>query len=223
MPMMKAVEKDGTEVHHGQPLEKQHCICYTQGHHHPVGEDVFRQGQEKRGGMLDKIVSEFRAISVQEAREMAGLSSGSLRRLLRQGRIEGQRVGRAWAVDVQSLFTYLLAAWSSQDLSGHTAHLLDYVTAHYLPRDRFDQAEALLKQLLAASEARFGREHPHTFPVLASLAKVYARPNQFAEAIVLFQRLLTLQERHLGPDHPAVVSTLHSLAKIAFEQDDYPA
>src|SRR5215467_12133671 len=135
--------------------------------------------------MLEESVSEFGTISVQEACEMAGLTPTYLTRLLRRERIEGRRVGRAWAVDALSLFTYLLASWSPQDLSGPTAQLLDYITTHFLRHDRFDQTEALLQALLAAYESRFGQEHPHIFPILASLAKAYARPNRFSEAILL--------------------------------------
>src|SRR5260370_38115631 len=143
--MVEVVERDETEFQHGHYMEKHNIVCYIQSYHHQVGSGVCRQGQENRGRMRDEIVSEFGVISVQEAGEMAGLTANYLTRLLRRGRIEGQRVGRAWTVDALSLFTYLVASWSLQYLSGCTARLLEYVTTNFLRHDRFDQAEALLR------------------------------------------------------------------------------
>lgn len=55
--------------------------------------------------MEQKPIGDF--VSVQEASERSGLSSGHLRRLLIEGKIKGVKFGRTWAVDVVSLETYL--------------------------------------------------------------------------------------------------------------------
>src|SRR5436189_3752395 len=160
-------------------------------------------------------------LSTKEASELSGLSPDSITRLLRQGRIEGRKVGRTWDIDSQSFYVSLIASWQPHEIAEQTAHLLDYVTTHYCRSEHYNHAEMLTKHLLAVYEKIFGEGHPHTFPILAALAKMYCHPSRLDESAAISQRLLALQENALGPDHPALVSTLAQLAEICWEDGTF--
>jgi tetratricopeptide (TPR) repeat protein len=152
---------------------------------------------------------------------MSGLCPDALTRLLRQGRIKGQKVGHTWEIDPQSLYAVFIASWRPDEVAQQTTHLLNYVSTHYADREQYDTAEALMRDLLAATEDRFGREHLNTLPILAALAQVCFRPGRYDEATALSQHLLALQEREVGSDHPVLIDTLKHLAQIALEEGDY--
>ena len=46
-------------------------------------------------------------ISVNRASEISGLTPGYIRRLLRQERIEGERIGRDWFTTEEAIWKYL--------------------------------------------------------------------------------------------------------------------
>jgi hypothetical protein len=55
-------------------------------------------------------------ISVQAATEISGYNAQYLRRLLRDRKLEGIKVGQVWLIDLASLQTYFSSALSSNDL-----------------------------------------------------------------------------------------------------------
>ena len=61
--------------------------------------------QSTERGPFEDLTSKF--ISVTEASDISGLTPGYIRRLLRQGRIEGVRVGRDWLTTEEAVRDYL--------------------------------------------------------------------------------------------------------------------
>jgi len=54
-------------------------------------------------------------ISVKEAAECSGYSLQYVRRLLRTGKLAGQKLGQVWLIQMESFEVYLANAKSSQD------------------------------------------------------------------------------------------------------------
>ena len=54
-------------------------------------------------------------LTVQVACQLTGYNSQYLRRLLRQGKLEGVHVGQAWLIQLDSLFAYLKRVGSTPD------------------------------------------------------------------------------------------------------------
>lgn len=61
--------------------------------------------QTPKGGPLQDLTSSL--ISVTEASKLSGLTTGHLRKLLRDGQIEGVKVGRNWLTTEEALQIYL--------------------------------------------------------------------------------------------------------------------
>ncbi|MEM7034314.1 MAG: excisionase family DNA-binding protein [Chloroflexota bacterium] len=57
-----------------------------------------------RGSLHDR-ASEF--ISLTEASKLSGLTTGHLRKLLREGQIEGVKIGRNWLTTEEAIQAYL--------------------------------------------------------------------------------------------------------------------
>ena len=57
-----------------------------------------------RGSLVD-LTSNL--ISVTEASELSGLTTGHLRKLLREGQIEGVKIGRNWLTTEEAIQQYL--------------------------------------------------------------------------------------------------------------------
>ena len=55
-------------------------------------------------------------VSVQFAAELTGYNLQYLRRLLRDGKLEGTKIGQIWLIDLASLQTYFSYALGSNDL-----------------------------------------------------------------------------------------------------------
>ena len=60
------------------------------------------------------IISE-KFLTVQAACHLTGYNSQYIRRLLRQGKLEGIHVGQSWLIRVDSLFAYLKLALETPD------------------------------------------------------------------------------------------------------------
>ena len=61
--------------------------------------------QTTNGDSLEDLTSNL--ISVTRASEMSGLTTGFIRRLLRQGQIEGVKIGRNWLTTEKAMRKYL--------------------------------------------------------------------------------------------------------------------
>ena len=66
---------------------------------------------------------------------------------------------------------------------------------------RNQEAEPLLKEVLAKQEQKLGHDHPQTFITRGMLAKLYGDMGRYEEAEPLFKKVLAKIEQKLGPDH----------------------
>jgi uncharacterized protein HemY len=79
-------------------------------------------------------------------------------------------------------------------------------------RDKYDQAEPLLKRALNLREKALGAEHPDVACSLESLGMLRLRQKNHAEAERLMKRVLSIYEIDLGPNHPQVANCCAHLA-----------
>ena len=61
--------------------------------------------QTTEQGPLEELTSKL--ISVTEASQISGLTTGHLRKLLREGQIEGVKIGRNWLTTEEAVQDYL--------------------------------------------------------------------------------------------------------------------
>jgi tetratricopeptide (TPR) repeat protein len=85
------------------------------------------------------------------------------------------------------------------------------------------EAEQHYRDCLAASERRFGPDHPHTAASLNSLAGLYYSQGQYEAAEPLYRRALAIHEQVLGADHPDTATSLNNLAELYRSQGQYEA
>lgn len=84
----------------------------------------------------------------------------------------------------------------------------------YQDRERFDDAEALLKQILRSVDVKLGSNHTDTLSAMNNLAALYTRRGRHDEAMPLFEQVLAARRAKLDPDHcvapPASLSNASS-------------
>src|SRR5262249_3612831 len=78
---------------------------------------------------------------------------------------------------------------------------------------RYDEAEGLFRQALAAWETSLGKEHPHVATAYTNLSCVHAARGRYQEAEALSRRALQIAEMTWGPEHPELVLPLKNLAR----------
>ncbi|KAE8396150.1 hypothetical protein BDV23DRAFT_168407 [Aspergillus alliaceus] len=78
---------------------------------------------------------------------------------------------------------------------------------------RYQEAEALQKELMEINQERNGPDHPSTLNSMAKLASTYRNQGRWNEAEKLEVQVLESRKTVLGAEHP---STLTSMAKLAF-------
>lgn len=85
-------------------------------------------------------------------------------------------------------------------------------------RGKYDEAEPLDREALAASAHLLGEDHPATAMTVQNLAQVQQLRGHLDEAEALFRRALAAKRRALGNAHPSVTISLNNLG--AFLQRD---
>jgi tetratricopeptide (TPR) repeat protein len=78
---------------------------------------------------------------------------------------------------------------------------LDILAQLYRSQDRYDEAEAAIKQCLTARENVLGPDHPQVGQSLYQLARLYREHGRSADAMPILERALAV----LGPNHPEVI------------------
>ena len=84
----------------------------------------------------------------------------------------------------------------------------------YLRLERYDQAEALLLQTVAAKRRVLGDEHPSTCLTLASLATLYAKQRRYKEAESAALAAYRGNVKALGPDDNRTQSVVRQLGDL---------
>eukprot|EP00741_Cyanophora_paradoxa_P015106 tig00020848_g14577.t1 len=100
----------------------------------------------------------------------------------------------------------------------HVATVLNNLAGLHEMAGNSADAERLMRQLLAISEAAFGPSHPDVGGTLHNLALILQRGGRPAEAEPLFQRSLGVLEGALGRRHPSVATLLANLAELYARQ-----
>ena len=72
---------------------------------------------------------------------------------------------------------------------------------------RREEAEPLLKEVLAKHEQKLGPDHPDTLATRHNLASLYMDMGRREEAETLLKEVLAKREQKLGPDHPSTLAT----------------
>ncbi len=102
------------------------------------------------------------------------------------------------------------------------AALLLNQTGNYLDhRARYEEAEPLLKRVLAIYKQHLGATHPMTASSLNNLATLYYQQGKYEKAELLLVRALAIREQLLGTEHPDTAISLNSLAALYQAQGKY--
>ena len=91
----------------------------------------------------------------------------------------------------------------------------------YAGQGIYEQAKPWYEACLAATQARFGNDHPDVATSLNNLAELYRLQGRYAEAEPLFQQALALRQELLGEAHPHVARSLNNLALLYDSQGRY--
>jgi len=87
----------------------------------------------------------------------------------------------------------------------------------------YDEARAVLDEVLAKHLARYGPIHHEVAVARHNLGGLLARQGLWAQAYAEIQLALAIKEAVFGPSHPQLVSTLRNLAVVAAELGDESA
>jgi tetratricopeptide (TPR) repeat protein len=113
-----------------------------------------------------------------------------------------------------------LAGYQRLNDKARIAESLSNLTQVYNAQGRFDDAERVGLQAVAASE-KLGSITPKLGQALDNLGNVYSRRNKLRDAEAAFQRSLAVQEKASGPSHPFVGTTLNNYANVLSNEDRF--
>ena len=78
----------------------------------------------------------------------------------------------------------------------------------------WNEAEPLMRRVLAIDEESYGAEHPNVAIRLNNLAQLLQTTNRLTEAEPLMRRALAIDEQSYGVEHPGVAIRLSNLAQL---------
>ena len=131
------------------------------------------------------------------------------------------------------------ATWSQWEaLTPHIAYLLVEITDHpgaaedvagaansaarFLgARGRYQEAEQLFRQVLAARERVLGDAHPDTLATRNAVAWMLEERNRYEEAEQLYRQVLEVSERVRDETHPDTLATRYGIGRMLEEQGRY--
>jgi tetratricopeptide (TPR) repeat protein len=105
--------------------------------------------------------------------------------------------------------------------SGETSALLKNMGWYLMERERYAEAEPVLRQALAIREQQLGPQHSDTATSFNDLAELYWRQGRYTEAEPLVQHALTIRKQQFGLSHPDTATSLNDLAVLYDEQGKY--
>ena len=97
---------------------------------------------------------------------------------------------------------------------GRSTEALRAYGAALATRERFAEAEQVLREALAQDRQHHGPEALATARSLAQLANAELRAHRFAEALPLIQQAAAIDQARLGPAHPFVADDLLDLGLV---------
>ena len=90
-------------------------------------------------------------------------------------------------------------------------------------QSRYDEAEVLGRDALAARRATAGEDNAYVLPSLEILAQVQAARGHLGAAIIMNRRHLAICRGHLGARHPETATSLVALAAALVRQGEFQA
>ncbi len=105
------------------------------------------------------------------------------------------------------------------DMAGVTHELGHVLTS----QGRYDEAEPLLRDGLAARRALLGDEHADVATSLNHLAKLLHQRGDLAQAEALFRESLAIRRRLFGEQHALVASSLHNVGATLRARGEFQA
>lgn len=86
---------------------------------------------------------------------------------------------------------------------------------------RHDEAEHILRAVLATRESRLGRSHPDTLGAMHNLAHVLQSAGKSRDAAALYREAVDLGTARQGRDHPDTLGAMHNLAALLRSLGDH--
>jgi tetratricopeptide (TPR) repeat protein len=86
---------------------------------------------------------------------------------------------------------------------------------------RYEAAEPLLREALAAGEQSLGNADDDYVAALNSLGVLFKYSGRFDEARALYERAIDITERAGGKDHPSLATLFHNLGGLEHARGDY--
>lgn len=100
-------------------------------------------------------------------------------------------------------------------------HALEGIAQADLDAERFEAAEAGLKQALAEQIAATGEIHPRASELLNELGSLEYLRGRRDLAIPYYRRCLEIERRIFGPGHPSTAASQNNLARMLLEERDF--
>jgi tetratricopeptide (TPR) repeat protein len=95
------------------------------------------------------------------------------------------------------------------------------IAKYFESRGRYDEAEALSKQVIEDSEKNFGTNHPDTLRSVNVFANIYLSQGRYDEAEVLHVRALEGRKKFLGNNDTYTLKSASNPASVRSSQGRY--
>jgi serine/threonine-protein kinase len=129
------------------------------------------------------------------------------------------RVGRYR--EAEALLLDALATWRRSDISQEPDAFMENLADAYHGQERYEEAEALIGEVLEIRRRLFGDEHPQTLSAIRNQATLDYEQGRGAEGAALLTEVLEQYRRLLGPDHYETLATMSHLARAYGKQGRY--
>ena len=85
---------------------------------------------------------------------------------------------------------------------------------------KFDEAAALLREVLKADRETLGNRHPYTLSSIGNLGSLLQEQGDLAGAVLLLREALQMCRKTLGSRHPNTLASINNLGLLLKEQGD---
>jgi|GEM_PF-2512807 len=84
--------------------------------------------------------------------------------------------------------------------------------------ERYEEAEVLFNEVLAARRRTLGDSHPHTLTTMNNLGTLYADMGKLSQGLDMLSKTVEVRRRTLGDGHPSTMASEYNLARVFMEQ-----
>ncbi|MBI1312318.1 tetratricopeptide repeat protein [bacterium] len=161
---------------------------------------------------VESVIQQLTRRSIREELRLESLQSAlnAAMEALPEEHVRGWPVGNSLLPHLR----LLIAHAEAHGITSPTAALMGHVVHILYEKAELEEAEPLLRRMLAINEQSYGAEHPKVVIGLSNLAQLFLDTNRLAEAEPLLRRALVIDERAYGMEHPHVANCLINLAKL---------